>query len=220
MLTPSAEPGAEAGFSSSASRSRAPGLEGLRGLYERYCDHEARQLLTLIPKEGLRAVYAEARALHRAEQPTVPPGTSAPGPETAGGHATTEVDHAPVVDPLALAVEFVRGVLPLPPWEVWVHHYLRDRRPFLEALGVEAFPAREEPVLVDVRTLGPDWTVGLQLFCRDREWRGFLCFMSRSDGLEYRTTEIFRGARPEEFRDRFRDFQPATLEAFFRSVAP
>jgi hypothetical protein len=199
---------------------RPPGLDGLRGIYERYCDHEARSLLAIIPREGLRAVYSEARARYRAGGTTAEVPAAPPGPDTAGGEPSATGDGSPIKDPMSLAVAFARDLLPLPPYEVWLAAYLRDRRPFLAALGVEAFPAREEPVLVDVRQLGGEWTAGLHLFRRGDEWRGFLCFTERVGGLECRTADIFRGARPEEFRDRFREFHPATLDAFLRSVRP
>jgi hypothetical protein len=176
-----------------------PGLVGLEGLYERYCDRQARELLQLIPREGLRALARRARQ-------EWPP------------------DRAPddgIDDPLARAVRMARRLLPLPPYPVWVREYVEDRGPFLEALGIEDSPARREPVLVEVRSLPDGWTTGLHLYKREGEWRGFLQF---TRGLEtgdvHRTAEIFRGGAPREIRQRFRDYRLATLEAFLRSIRP
>lgn len=176
-----------------------PGLVGLEGLYERYCDRQARDLLQLIPRGGLRALAKRAR-----QEATV-------------GEGAEEGLH----DPLARVVRMARRLLPLPPYAVWIRSYLADRRPFLEALGIEAAPARREPVLVDVRSLPGGWTAGLHLFKREGGWRGFLQFRKGvEEGEVYRTAEIFRGGAPEEIRERFKAYRPATLDAFLRSSRP
>jgi hypothetical protein len=172
-------------------------LTDLNDLYERYCDHEARGLLALLPRAGLRSLYAMART--GAEGEGVPP------------------------DPIALAVAQARQLLPLPPYDVWLEAYLRDRAPFLQALGIASVPARKEPVLVDLRELDGGWTVELHLSCLGTDWVGFLLFR-RSDYSKnmrgQRTADIFRGPDPDELLSRFREFRPATFAAFLRSVHP
>ncbi len=176
-----------------------PGLVGLESLYERYCDRQARELLQLIPREGLRALAQRARREWAPEE----------DPENG------------IADPLARAVRMARRLLPLPPYPVWIRAYVEDRAPFLEALGIEDSPVRREPVLVEVRSLPGGWTSGLHLYKREGEWRGFLQFTRGfGRGEVHRTAEIFRGGAPREIRQRFREYRPATLEAFLRSIRP
>lgn len=188
-------------FRSSETRpSTPPGRRGLHGLYERYCDHEARELLNLVPREGLRAIYREARSRFRGD---------APGTTAAGGG-----------DSMGLMVRCARELLPLPPYRVWLESYLADRAPYLAAMDVASAPERPEPVLVDVRSLDAGWMAGLHLSRDDHGWRGFLRF-HRPPGTEsHQTADIFRGDDPDELRDRFRGFHSATLDAFLRSVLP
>jgi len=172
-------------------------LGDLADLYERYCEHEARGLLALLPRVGLRSLYSRARS-------------------AAKGEGTPQ-------DPIALATEEARKLLPLPPYEVWVEAYLRDRAPFLQALGIASVPARAEPVLVDVREMAGGWMAELHLSCRGADWVGFLLFRrsAYSENMYgLRTADIFRGGDPEELLDRFREFQPGTLAAFLRSISP
>lgn len=168
-----------------------PGLEGLRGLYERYCDHQSRELLRLIPRDGLRAVCRAAR-------------------EKGDGAG----------DPLARVLAHARSLLPLPPFESWMAAYLADRAPYLEVLGIRETPSRPEPVLVDVRSMGETWLAELHLFERDGRWGGFLRFTRGESDPGHRTADIFCGDDPAEARRRFRSFSVATLEAFLRSVLP
>jgi hypothetical protein len=196
------ERGARARFPG-AARARHPWVRSstvlgdLTDLYERYCEHEARGLLALLPRAGLRSLYSRARS--------------------AG-----EVEGTPH-DPIALATEEARKLLPLPPYEVWLEAYLRDRAPFLQALGIAAVPARAEPVLVDVREMGGGWMAELHLSCRGTDWVGFLLFRKSAyseNMYGLRTADIFRGSDPDDLMHRFREFQPATLAAFLRSVTP
>lgn len=176
-----------------------PGVEGLRSLYERYCAHEARSLLSLIPRAGLRALYREGRRR--------------------GREGDIELEDAPG-ESIAMVVRCARAILPLPPFEVWLESYLTDRRPFLEALGVASVPDRSDPVLVDLRSLDEGWMVGLHLAHDADGWCGFLRFHRPPDRESYRTADIFRGTDPDELRERFRGFHSATLHAFLRSVLP
>ncbi len=187
------------------SAATPPGLEGLRGLYERYCDHETRALLQLIPRDGLRALYRAARSasVHPEEEAEV----------QGGSQLLTQ-------DSLAMVVRYARELLPLPPFHLWLDAYLDDRDPFLAALGIEATPDRPDPVLVDVRAVDGGWMAGLHLFHREDEWRGFLQFTREAGRPGHRTADIFRGEAPAEVRARFREYSEATLKAFLRSVLP
>ena len=183
----------------------AESTEALRRRYEAYCAEQAAALPALLPREGLRALYRDARA-------RAPLGTG------------------PVSDPLALLVAHCRTLLPLPPFDVWVEDYLRDRRPYVEEMeqGTSG-PGRAAPVTVDLRRvehLGRTWVAGLSLFRDPPEWKGFISFHAeqaeRPDavGSSHRTGDVFREARAEDVRDRFRSFSADTLTAFLRSSLP
>jgi hypothetical protein len=176
-------------------------LEVLRARYRAYCDQQAAALPGLLPREGLRALYRSARA------------------------AAT----GPVDDPLALLVAHCRRLLPLPPFEVWLDDYLRDRAPYAEALDAVGAPRQETPVTVDVRTLeheGRAWVAGLALFREPVGWRGFISFHAeesdpgRVAASHPRTADIFHEDSSEAVRERFRSFTPDTLQAFLRSALP
>jgi hypothetical protein len=181
-------------------------FEILKARYEAYCAREAAALPGLLPPEGLRALYRSAR-------------------ENVAG---------PVEDPLALLVAHCRKVLPLPPFEVWLVDYLRDRRPYLEETDSVGAPRREAPVTVELRRLeleGRAWLAGLSVFREPAGWRGFIAFHA-DDAAEQaeggkatalrtaRTGEIFREDSSEAVRARFRSFTPDTLQAFLRSSLP
>ncbi len=169
--------------------------ESLRGLYERYCDRQAAELLSLLPQAAIRPFYARAARWAGARR-------------------------GEVGDPLALARQFARHLLPLPPYEAWVPEYLSHRQAYLEALQVPAAPRREEPVAVAIRTFGEGWYAALCLVGAEDGWRGFLQF-HRAEGVRsVRTADIFRGEDAGEIRERFDGFDDATLRAFLRSVLP
>ena len=110
-----------------ASVSSAPEaytLEVLRARYEAYCAQQAAALPGLLPREGVRAPYRRARRSPNRSR-----------------------------TPLALLVAHCRTLLPLPPFDVWLEDYLRDRGPYLESLDVLGGPRREAPVMVEVRRL-------------------------------------------------------------------
>ena len=189
-----------------ASVSSAPEaytLEVLRARYEAYCAQQAAALPGLLPRGGVRALYRRARA---------------------------QVSE-PIEDPLALLVAHCRTLLALPPFDVWLEDYLRDRAPYLESLDVLGGPRREAPVMVEVRRLqhqGQGWLAGLLLFRGPSGWRGFISFHEEegapgsveASAPRPRTGEIFREDSSEAIRVRFRSFSPATLQAFLRSALP
>jgi hypothetical protein len=181
-------------------------LELLHARYEAYCAREAAALPGLLPREGLRALYRNAR----------------------------ERVEGAVADPLALLVAHCRTLLPLPPFEVWLEDYLRDRRPYLEETDAMGAPRREAPVTVELRRLeheGRAWLAALSLFREPSAWRGFIAFRPADvtgDAIadvatvraHPRTADIFHEDSSEAVRTRFRSFTPDTLQAFLRSALP
>ncbi len=180
---------------------RVPASEGLRQLYESYCERETRELLSLMPRAGLRRFYREARAWEAERR-------------------TRAAGNGPARDPMALARQFARHVLPLPSYQSWVGAYLADRAPFLQRLGIPTVPRRAEPVVVAVRAFGDGWYASLCLSERERRWTGFIEF-HRSDATQRcRTGDVFRGGDVDDIQRRFHSFDLETLRAFLRSALP
>jgi hypothetical protein len=173
----------------------------LRSRYEEYCRRQAKGLVSNLPREAIRPLYAKAREW---------------------GRETGREVHK---DPLATLLLFIREVLPLPPLDVWSV----DRARFLDAHLEEEFespPAHRQsspPVVVESRAMeleGERWRASLSLFRRDEAWRGFISFQETGRERSVRTGEIFREDDPEEIKDRFLGFHNHTLQAFLRSVLP
>lgn len=183
--------------------------ETLRGLYDRYCEAEAAELLSLVPRSSLRDFLRNA---------TVHDAAAGRGPiPESSFERSDELSHD---DALAKVRRYARSILPLPPYEVWVRSYLENRAPFLERLGIASSPRSEEPVMVAIREFGEGWYAALYLSNAEDEWRGSIHF-HRSEGVRsYRTADIFREEDPEEIRARFIGFDITTLQAFLRSVLP
>ncbi|MSR22032.1 MAG: hypothetical protein EXR92_00490 [Gemmatimonadetes bacterium] len=180
---------------------KAPGRaaeppESLRGLYGRYCEGEAMDLVAMIPREELRAFYRQA------------------------ARWASERSGFDDADPLATVRRYARSLLPLPPYGIWLDSYLQNRQAFLERLGVGSTPVRDEPVLVAVRECGEGWHAALCLGGSPERWRGFLNFHCNGTVRSYRTTDIFVGDDADEIRSRFLSFDTNTLRAFLRSVLP
>ena len=204
------------------ARSFHPGVpDTLRALYQRYCDNEARELLVLLPREGLRALWGRAR--ERASAPEEGGDGSNPG-------------ELPL-DAFELLRAEARDILPLPPYDVWLKAYVTGRAAFLERMGIATAPERRGPVTVAVRPVNAIWWAHLNMEGCDRGWVGHIAFHTGADAILCdaadpegtagtlrggggRTTDIFRGESPDEIRDRFRGFTTQTLEAFLRSVTP
>jgi hypothetical protein len=171
----------------------------LRSRYRAYRSRQAQALVSFLPQEAIRPLYAQARTW------------------------AAEVGVRIGKDPLATLLLFLQELLPLPPFEVW----LRDRAEHLPAHLEEEFtsaPAHRRispPVTVESRpvSLGEShWRASLSLFRRDEAWRGFISFRPVGDGPGVRTADIFREEDPEEIRSRFLSFNAHTLQAFLRSV--
>lgn len=171
-------------------------------LDERYRAYRLRQvqsLISLLPHEAIRPLYARARSW--AGEVGIPLGK----------------------DPLAILLLFLDDVVPLPPLDIWVE----DRAAHLDAHIQEEFASAPShsrstsPVTVASRGLdasGRRWRASLRLFRRDEAWRGYISFRSPENPSGLRTADIFREDDPEEIRDRFLAFHNGTLEAFLRSV--
>jgi len=168
----------------------------LRGLYGQYCEREAMALLGLLPETERRGFARRARVWAEGEGLWDP------------------------TDPLAAARRYARSLLPLPPYELWIRSYLADRWAYLDRLGVPSLPRTGEPVAVALRDCPDGWMVTLSVTGSELGWRAFLEFHREGEEGRWRTAEIFRGDDPDEFRQRFLEFNPATLQAFLRSILP
>jgi hypothetical protein len=167
--------------------------------YRAYRHRQAQALVSLLPRDAVRPLYARARAW--------------------AGEAGIEVGK----DPLATLLLFLQEVIPLPPFEVWV----ADRSENLEAHLEEEFisaPAHRRvspPVMVESRAMRlseAQWRASLSVFRRDDAWRGFISFRPLGEGPAVRTADIFREENPEEIRDRFLSLSNRTLQAFLQSL--
>lgn len=167
--------------------------------YEAYCRRQAHALLSLLPREAIRPLYAKAR-------------------EWAAGAGVKREK-----DPLATLLRFVEDLLPLPPLTVWSVDRARNLAAHLEEefASAPAQPRRSLPVTVESRSVqigDSHWRASLNLFRRDDAWRGFIAFQPLDSGPGVRTADVFREEDPEAIKDRFRSFHPDTLRAFLRSV--
>jgi hypothetical protein len=169
--------------------------------YRSYRQRQARALVSLIPPEVVRPLYASARQWAR------------------------ERGHEVGKDPLATFLLFLEALLPLPPMEVWKDDRSRNLAEYLqeESEGIEALQSRSIPMRVDARVVehaGEEWRATLHLFRREEAWRGYIQFHRADEEKGLRTADIFREEAPEEVRERFLDCRPETLQAFLRSVLP
>lgn len=182
-----------------ASRSR-PGSALLEDRYEAYRAREAANLLSLLPREGIRPVYRAAREW-----------------------ATSRGVHDPD-DPMATLLLYCRDqLLPLPPFEVWVEDLRTHPEP--HAAGASAGPGwgGGSERLLESRRLegrGGSWRVCLHVGPSPTGWKGWIRFSREEGSRSTRTAEIFREADPDSIRERFLSFGPETLRAFLRSTLP
>jgi hypothetical protein len=169
--------------------------------YRSYRQRQARALVSLIPPEVVRPLYASAREWAR------------------------ERGHEVGKDPLATFLLFLETLLPLPPFDLWKDDRTRNLSEHLreESEGIEALQSRSIPMRVDSRLVehaGEEWKATLHLFRREEAWRGYILFDRGSAESGVRTADIFREDNPEEVRERFLDCRSETLQAFLRSVLP
>lgn len=179
-----------------------PVTPALRDRYTRYRLQQGRELLTLLPREGIRVLLRRRLLADRA-----------------GG------DPGLAMEELATACA---DLLPLPPFAVWLRDFQEHRRAYLETdvLGPAGPEAPEgAPVTVAVRSFladGEAWTA--ELVVRQgsdgRRWDGCLHFHRGEGDPVARTGDVFSEPRAEEVRERFRAFDDHTLRAFLRSSLP
>jgi hypothetical protein len=166
--------------------------------YEAYRKHQARLLLSLIPSEGVRALYRAARATV-AEAGTVP-------------------------DPMALLDEFVTARLPLPPFHVWCHDVRANPHAHLDEPWMgDALPDRSSPITVTAREenlRGVSYGVELRVYHTGEGWHGHLRFTRAGEERSWQTADVFREADVQTIVERFDEFGWLTLEAFLRSILP
>lgn len=166
--------------------------------YEAYQRHQVREFLTLVPREGLRVLYRKARAAWARE--------------------------ASALDPVARLGEFVRELLPLPPFHVWFQDLRQNLAAHLdEPWMADIVPDRANPFVLDARTevlSGAPWRTELRVHRDDNGWIGHLNFSKPGDARSLRTSDIFREPDALSVHLRFREFDREALEAFLRSVTP
>lgn len=171
----------------------------LASRYRAYRSRQAQALVSLLPQDAVRPLYARARAW--------------------AGEVGVDIGK----DPLATLLLYLQEIIPLPPFDVWI----KDRSENLEAHLEEEFtsaPAHRRvspPVMVESRgvRLGEElWRASLSVFRRDEAWRGFISFRPLAEGPGVRTADIFREENPEEIRNRFLSLNAHTLGAFLRSL--
>ena len=177
-----------------------PAASALRRRYREYRHRQAVGLLELMPREGVRPLYRQAR-------------------EWAISHGMHESK-----DPMATLHRFCGELLPLPSFEIWLADYETHRLAHLKA-GV-AFPhagESSEPVTVEHREVvqgGDRWHASLDVYRDGDLWRGYLRFHRHSTEAHVRTGDIFCEEELQDLRERFLSFTSATLAAFLRSVLP
>ncbi|MDT8368190.1 MAG: hypothetical protein RQ745_03210 [Longimicrobiales bacterium] len=173
----------------------------LRARYEVYRRQQGRDLLALLPREGLRALLRTREG--RSE----------------GFDGATQDDFE------ALARRCAE-LLPLPPFEVWARDFARNRAAYG---GPEAPPlappaGSDAPVTVAVAEFtsehGEEWVASLELSAVGPLWAGTVRFHDSLASVTCRTGPILRETHPEEVRARFTGFNRTTLNALLRSALP
>lgn len=155
----------------------------------------------LIPRAGIRPLYAKARSWAHRE----------------GVHNSA--------DPMDSLLRYLLITLPLPSFEVW--HDDVERRPFEYAVRECSAPDAEErahEITADSRTFHHHrrpWSAGLHLYRDGRGWRGFISFSPARDMLSQppvRTANIFVDSEPGLIREQFRSYREDTLTGLLRSA--
>ena len=165
--------------------------------YERYRLSQGRELLRLLPRDGLRQVLDRSAA------------------------------DAAVADPSDLdrLAHVCAELLPLPPYAVWLRDFHENRSAYdADGSGVAAadLPVGTG-VTVDVRLfdVGPDeWVASLEILPVETGWRGRIRFHSGDHETVTHTAEVFREELSTEVRSRFLSTTEDTLRAFLRSTLP
>ena len=176
----------------------------LRERYEAYRLTQGRELLDLLPSEGLRSILRHLREAGAGE----------------GGASGFDGDLT--LEDLARRCA---GLLPLPPFHVWAEDFHRSRRAYESLPGPPLAPRAVDgrPVTVAVSTFryrSDVWVADLALRPLAPLWVGHLRFHLAGDPHFVQTGEILREESPEAVRRRFEDFDERTLGALLRSVLP
>jgi hypothetical protein len=182
-----------------AGQALHPATDTLRARYDGYRRRQGRELLVLVPREGLRALL---RAHSR------------------------ELGAAPRSDPgLDALADFAASLVPLPPFDVWVEDF-RDHRaahltqsdpPLADGPGAPA----GDSVTIDVLTFSSgneEWVAELQVRSVPEGWRGSIHFHRPGEAGAGCTGEVFREPHVTALRERFRGCDGGTFRAFLRSV--
>lgn len=181
-----------------AGRVHSPSL---RERYLAYRQAQGRELLNVIPREGVRSLLRHFRA-------------DAPGDAPREGEDLLEW--------LALRCG---DLLPLPPFELWVRDFHQARGAYATEPGPPLAPEAPggEHVTVEVRShryQGKEWVAALAVRPQHDLWVGHIRFHPQQESAVFTTGDIFREASPVEVRQRFHTFDEHTLNAFLRSALP
>lgn len=177
----------------------SPATLALRERYQAYRLRQGRDLLNLIPREGLREVVRACRPL-----------SARPG---------TDVS----LDDLSA---FCADLLPLPPLSIWMADFQQHRDAHLaDQAAAEAGPRTPEgtPVAVAVRHFrsgGLEWAGQLLVWPCEGRWEGAIQFHRDETARVWRTAAIFQEPSVSAIRNRFDIFDDSTLSAFLRSSLP
>ena len=183
----------------------APPTDALRERYERYRQQQGRDLLPLLPKDGIRALLRQR----------VTRGAPAMGAEAAPADPSRAMEELAAV---------CADLLPLPPFDVWLADFRAHRAAHLEHDPHSARgPVGPDgaPVTIAVRAFlydGEAWTAELVVREDPPEWCGRLHFHRGESEPVARTGEIFREPQASLVRARWRHFDDHSLQALLRSA--
>lgn len=175
----------------------------LQARYEAYCRRQAARLVQMLPREAVRPLYRKARE------------------EALRADALPDEGES---DPLALLVTYCGGLLPLPPFQVWLDDLrLHPDGHFADLEESTDGPTAEAPSTMEARPVhvsGRNWTARLRSFRDAGLWRGFIAFQEEGSDRVHRTAPVFCESDSKGLRERFLSFEDTTLEAFLRSTLP
>jgi hypothetical protein len=166
--------------------------------YGAYRRRQARALLHLMPREGVRPLYR--RALRDGLE----------------GEAHS--------DPMDALVAYCETLLPLPPFEVWCEDVRRNPDAYDgdgDGDDIAVAPTSEAPLTRASRefTHGDRrWTAHLRSYRDESGWRGFIAFEDPLTTRVHRTASIFHESCAEDVHERFASFESSALAAFLRSA--
>lgn len=172
----------------------------LRARYERYRLGEALDFLHLVPRDGVRALYAEARSWAKKE----------------GMHDGRS--------PMDSLLRYLLMRLPLPTFEVWRADL--QRAPIEHAVRAsETASGQAGPSSVTIASRAFQhhrrrWEAGLNVFPDGDRWRGYISFaqpVKRSERTDVRTADIFLEPDPATIREAFQGYRSDTLAGLLRS---